>query len=82
MLGICKYAQSWFYIEYSILTLVLSLRIKDCQLFRKFICEATHNRWFGLGLIDINEVNKRIVYMTYAIIIFFYRCLYDIVYDV
>ena len=46
------------------------------------MCEATHNRSFGLGLTDINEVRKRIVYLTYNIIDFFYRYLYDKVYDV
>ena len=35
---------------------------------------------FGLGLAAINGVRKRIVYMTHDTIVFFYRCLYNIVY--
>ena len=30
---------------------------------------ATHNNSFGLGLTDINEFRKRIIYMTYEIIV-------------
>ena len=44
--------------------------------------DANHNKSFGLGLTDINEVSKRIVYIIYDIIVFFYRWLYNIIYDV
>ena len=46
------------------------------------MCDATHKKSFGSELTAINEVRMRIVYMTYDIIIFFYRWLYDVVYDV
>ena len=42
----------------------------------------TDNKSFGLGLTDVNEVCKCIVYMTHDIIVFVYICLYDIVYDI
>ena len=35
--------------------------------------DATDNKSFGSGLTAINEVRKRIVYMTYEIILFFFR---------
>ena len=44
-------------------------------MFRNCTCEANNNRPFGLGLTDINEVNKQIVYMIYDIIVFFGNCM-------
>ena len=44
--------------------------------------DAADNKSFGSGLTAINESRKRIVYMTYDIICFFWGWLYDIVYDV
>ena len=83
MLGVDKYAQSWFYIEYSINTPKLSLRINGCQLFRNCKWYATQNKSFGLGLTAINEVRKRIYFILDDIYIFFYWWLYDVlVYDV
>ena len=39
----------------------------------------TYNKSFGLGLMAINEVHKRIVYMTHEIIfLLFYRWLYNV----
>ena len=35
------------------------------------ICNATHNKSFGLRITSMNEVRKDIVYMTYDIIILF-----------
>ena len=46
------------------------------------MCDATHNKLFGSVWTDINEVRKRVFYMTYDIIILFYQCLYDIMFDV
>ena len=43
---------------------------------------GTDNKSFGSGLIAVNEVRKRMFYITYDIIVFFYLWLYDIVYDV
>ena len=82
MLGLRKYAQSWFYIEYYIYTHILVLWIKGCQLFINCKCDATHNKSFGLVFSAINELRKRIVNMTYDIIFYFYRWLYNIVYSV
>ena len=55
---------------------------KGLSTFRNYMRDATDNKSFGSVLADINEVCKRIVYMTYKIIIFFFRWLYYIVYDV
>ena len=44
--------------------------------------DATDNKSFGSGLKAINEVCEHIVYITHDIIVFFYRLLYGIVYDV
>ena len=71
MLGLGKYAQSWFYIEYLIYTHVLVLWIKGCQLFRNCMSDENDNKSFGSGITYINEVQKHIVYMTYDIISFF-----------
>ena len=43
MLGLVKFSQSGFYIEYSIYTHILVLRIKACQLFRNCMSDATDN---------------------------------------
>ena len=78
MLGIGKFSQSLFYIEYSIYTPILSLWIKGCQLFRNCMWDATHNKYFGLGLLtDINELHKRIYYIVGNIFVLFYQWLYD-----
>ena len=82
MLGLDEYAQSRFYIEYSIYTHLLFLWIKGCQFFRNCVCDETHNESFGLGLTAINKVPKGIVYMYYDIIVLFDQCLNDVVYDV
>ena len=37
-------------------THLLILLIKVCQLFRNYMCDAPHNKPFGLGSIDVNEV--------------------------
>ena len=39
--------------------------------------DATGNKSFGSGLTASNEVRKHIVYMTYDIIVLFYRWFYD-----
>ena len=70
MLGIGKYAQGLFYIEYSIYTPVLSLWIKGCHLFRNCLWDATHNESFGLGLTALNEVRKHIHYILDNIYIY------------
>ena len=44
--------------------------------------DATNNKSFGLGLAAINEVQKRIYYVIDNIFVFFYRWLYNMVYDV
>ena len=59
MLGLVKYAQSSFYIEYSIYTHKLVLWIKGCQWFRNCMGDATNNKSFGSVLTAINEVRKR-----------------------
>ena len=41
------------------------------------MCDATHNNSFGSGVTAINKVCKRIVYMNYDIIVFFYQWLYS-----
>ena len=82
MLGLGKYAQSWFYIEYLIYTHISVLWINRCQLFINFVCIATHKKSYGLLLTGINELRKRLVYITYGIIIFFYIWLYYVVYNV
>ena len=38
-------------------TTTLVLLIKGYQLFRNCICDATHNKYFSLGLTYINEVS-------------------------
>ena len=73
MLGIGKYAQSWFYIEYSIQSPILSLWINGCQLFKNFMRDATHNNSFGLGSAYTNEVRKHIYYSLDDIFVFFYE---------
>ena len=82
MLGIGKYAQRWFYIEYSIYTHKLVLQIKGYQLFINCMSDATNNKSFGLVLRASNEVCKRIYYIIDDIFVFFYQWLYDIVYGV
>ena len=73
MLGLGKYSQSWFYIEYSICTHVLVLWIKGCQFFRKCMSDVTGNKSFGLVLTAINELRKRIYYILDDIYFFFYQ---------
>ena len=46
------------------------------------MCDTTHNKSFGLGLTDINEMLKRIYYILDNIYILFYQWLYDVVYDI
>ena len=79
MLGIYEYSQSLFYMEYSIYIPVLVLWIMGCPFFRNCIWDVTHNKSFGLGWTAINEVRKRIVYMTYDIIVFFLLWMYNVV---
>ena len=75
MLWLCKYSQSRFYIEYSIYTHKLILWIRYCQFFRNYMCDATHNTSFGLGLITINEVHRQIYYNIDNILAFFHQYL-------
>ena len=62
MLGLGKYSQNWFYIEYYIYA---------CQLFRNCTSDATNNKSFGSELTAINEVRKRIDYTLNDIFVFF-----------
>ena len=83
MLGIGKYAHSWFYIEYLVCTNVLSLWIKGCQLLRKCMWDATHKMSFASGLKDSNEMRKCIDYIIDNIFVLFCQGLRDVVvYDV
>ena len=52
---------------------------KGMFIFRKFICDVTHHKPFGLGLTDFNEVCRNIVYIIKNIITFFYRRFYNII---
>ena len=58
MLGLGKYAKSWFYIKNSIYTHVLILWRKGCQFFRKWMSDVSNNKSFGLRLTAINKVCK------------------------
>ena len=44
-------------------THTLILLIKGCQLFRNYVCDATHNNPFYLGLTAVNELCKHIFYI-------------------
>ena len=83
MLGIGKYAQNWFYMEYSIYTQILGLWIKGCHFFRNCMLYATRNKSFCLGLTSINEVRNQVDYIPDKIFVFFYQWSYNVVvYDV
>ena len=73
MLGIDIYAQSLFYLEYSIYTPAWSLWIKGCQLFRNWMWDAAQNKSIGLELRAINEVRKRIYYILDDIFLILYQ---------
>ena len=59
-------------------THVISLCIKGYTLFRKLICDVTHNKLYSLVITSTNKVCKCIVYILVNIIIFLYRWFYDI----
>ena len=52
-------------------THTLILLLKGCQLFRNYICNATHHNPFGLVLTAVNEVCKHIFYILDNIIVSF-----------
>ena len=64
MLGLVKYAQSWFYIEYLIYNHTVILWINGCQFFRIYMSNATDNNSFGSLLTAMNEVYKLIYYIV------------------
>ena len=57
----------------------LGLLVKGCKLFINCMCDATHDKSFGLILTDINEVRNHIYYILDYIFVFLYRYLYDVV---
>ena len=59
-------------------THILFLWTKGCQFFRNFMCDLTHQNSFGLGWTAVNEFRGRILYILDNIMIFLYRCIYDI----
>ena len=71
MLGLGKYVQIRFYIEYSINTHGLVLWMKGCKSFGNWMCDATHNESFGSVSTASNEAPK-IIYYTIDDIFFFF----------
>ena len=60
-----KNAESWFFVEYSILSHVLILWIEGSKCFRKIFCGITHHKSYDLVLKYYIEISKSIVYILW-----------------